>query len=219
MRQDSADPKRQHPPWRMEGPRAADLIESPERVAGHISAREGEWIAASGAGKTVLEIGAFRGRSTIYLARSATKVITCDHFKGQVRLLPAQRKLDMSQVERHWHLNVAAAGVLSKVSLIKEDSLALHNYLAEPGAPRFDFIFVDGGHDSETLTSDVRLADFLHPGGTIAFHDFYSAKFPEVRQVVTEWLSRNSTTFSKGASVGTIQAYRRIAGTRAAQKR
>lgn len=51
-------------------------------IQGWLSEAEGGELQMLAAGKTVLEIGAWKGRSTICLASVAKHVVTVDHFKG-----------------------------------------------------------------------------------------------------------------------------------------
>lgn len=119
------------------------------------------------AGKTVLELGAWKGRSTTVLSEVAKYVVSVDRHQGianhdedslpryveSVRLLP----------------NVAAviAGFEDFVPLL---------------GPVFDLVFIDGDHDYDFVQRDITLALLIDPD-VVAFHDW---DFKDVRQAGTE---------------------------------
>lgn len=185
---------------------------SPDEIPGHISRAEGEWLRRMAAGKVVLEIGCFRGRSTAFLGASAALVLSCDHFQGQRVLRPGQRRLDMRCVERDWHENVRQHGIAERVTLLRMDSRECLRALANTGRHTPDLVFVDGGHDAETVEHDTRFADLLAPNGVIAFHDYHFENVPDVRRVVDAWFGREDSRarFRRIPGVGSIGAFGRL---------
>jgi cephalosporin hydroxylase len=54
-----------------------------------------------------------------------------------------------------------------------------------PSTRHVDFLFIDGGHDYETVKSDFEMySPLVRKGGLIAFHDYCSS--PEIREFVDE---------------------------------
>lgn len=160
----------------------------------------------------VLEVGCFRGRSTAYLGASAAVLLSCDHFQGQRVLRPGQRMLDMRCVERDWHENVRLHGIADRVRLFRMDSRECFRTLANTARQALDLVFVDGGHDAETVEHDTQFADLLVPNGVIAFHDYYFEKLPEIRRVVDAWFGREDTLtrYRRVPRVGSIEAFEKL---------
>lgn len=138
-------------------------------ITGHLKPEEGEELRRLASGKTVLEIGAWRGRSTVAMAQVAARVHSIDpHTAATFKdvkphdSLPALRN------------NLKRFGVAEKVVIhlgLSEDVLPL---LA---AATFDLVFVDGNHDAEHATFDVSHAlRLVKSGGAIACHDYKTGR-------------------------------------------
>lgn len=138
----------------------------PADVAGWLTEAEGAELAELAAGKHILEIGSYCGRSTICLAQKAISVHAVDTFDGRATDLPGNTL-------RTFQENVRRFGVGDRVSPVKGTSSQV-----VPGLPQvFDVVFIDGAHDYESVRTDTRLAiSVLKPGGLLAFHDY--RKFP-----------------------------------------
>lgn len=53
--------------------------------------------------------------------------------------------------------------------------------------PDADLVFIDGGHDYETVRSDTRLAEeIVRPGGVIVWHDYNAVPGIGVRRLIDE---------------------------------
>src|SRR3989344_2419944 len=107
--------------------------------------------------KKALEIGTFKGRTTVNLAKNTspkTRIYTLN--------LP-QEKCDF-QVGK-WFKDTPYA---KKIKQIFHDSKTFDFSTL----PKMDFIFVDGGHDYSTVKKDTQSAlNILDSGGTIVWHD------------------------------------------------
>jgi predicted O-methyltransferase YrrM len=126
------------------------------------------------AGKRVLEVGSAYGYSTVALASVAAKVTAVD---------PHLWLNSLETLEG----NLASAGVAHKVKIIRGDSRAVLPRLALAG-PMFDMVWVDGDHAAEVVASDVEWAvKLLHPGGTLACHDYGEDTCPGVRSALDAW--------------------------------
>jgi hypothetical protein len=145
----------------------------PHKVAGWLSEDEGRELAELAAGKTVLEVGSYCGKSTICLAQRATSVGALDTFDGRGTAVPGDTlKLFETNLRRH--------GVRDKVQIYQGDSAELLPCLP----PVYDLVFIDGSHDKESVLRDADLATAtLKPGGLLAFHD-YADKDKGVREAV-----------------------------------
>lgn len=92
-----------------------------------------------------------------------------------------------------------------RVKLVKSDSRKLNRgYLtAEAGGP-FDLIFIDGGHDRETIRSDTELAiECASRHGLIVWHDYRSS----IHRDVTSYLDEIATQFAIRFVSGSLVAF------------
>jgi hypothetical protein len=145
----------------------------PERIAGDwfpydadgwLSETEGRALARLAAGKDVLEIGSFCGRSTVCLAQEAKRVHCVDPFDARSTDHAGESTLEK------FLANLTKYGATDRVTFDVGTAADV-----VPGLPpgSFDLAFIDGAHDRESVATDVRLAlSVLRPGGLLAFHDY-----------------------------------------------
>jgi hypothetical protein len=151
----------------------------PADVAGWLTEEEGRELARLAAGKAVLEIGAYCGRSTICLARTARNVQTVDPFDGRGTPQPGETLATFRR-------NLGRYGVADKVAEIVGTSAEALPRLP----PVYDLVFIDGAHDEASVAADAALAAaVLRPGGLIAFHDYGTARDPGVKAAVDEFVA------------------------------
>jgi predicted O-methyltransferase YrrM len=129
------------------------------------------------AGGRIVEIGSFRGRSTIVLACAAdpsVEIVAIDPHAGsdrgpqEISGFEAEADLD----HEAFAANLAAAGVSDRVRHVRAFSDAAHHEVADP----IDFLYIDGAHRYGPARDDIRdwgarVAD----GGTLAIHDSFSS--------------------------------------------
>ncbi len=85
--------------------------------------------------------------------------------------------------------NIARAGVERKVSIYRGES---HEMLANL-PPIYDLIFIDGGHDRESVAGDVEASlAILKSGGILVFHD-YGTDHPGVTEAVDKLIADGGT--------------------------
>lgn len=131
----------------------------------------------SGSGATIVEIGSFRGRSTIVLARAApaaAKVVAIDPHgggdRGPQEIAPDAARGDADHAA--FTGNLATAGVANRVRHVRKLSAdALDDV---PG--QVDLLFVDGAHRLGPARADiVRWGNRVAGGGTMLVHDAFSS--------------------------------------------
>lgn len=125
-------------------------------------------------GKVVLEVGSWRGFSTIVMAQVATTVHAVDHHLGDEH---AQHDESLAYLMAHLDEYGCRSRVIVHVGS-SEDVLPL--------LPRghFDMAFIDAYHVAEAVQRDADLAiPLVRFGGILAFHDYGDARFG-VTQVV-----------------------------------
>jgi predicted O-methyltransferase YrrM len=129
---------------------------------------------ASRASGTVVEIGSFRGRSTVVLARAAESVVAIDPHAGGDRG-PQEIAPDAAVGEADYeafHANLAAAGVADRVRHIRKPSADAHADVTGQIA----MLFVDGAHRFGPARDDIaHWGARVAPGGTMLVHDAFSS--------------------------------------------
>jgi predicted O-methyltransferase YrrM len=111
--------------------------------------------------KTVLELGAWKGRSTVALSRVARYVVSVDRHQG----IPGH---DDGEDTLLSYLD--AVRPLANVAVVVADFGEFCPFLCDS----FDLVFVDGDHDAESVARDTRFAlgCVAAHGGQLVFHDW-----------------------------------------------
>ena len=125
----------------------------------------------------IVEIGSFRGRSTIVLrlaSASGVEVVAVDPHgggdRGPQEITPDALRGD--EDNRVFNANLDSAGVREQIHHVR---LMSDQALGEVEAP-FDLVYVDGAHRYAPARADIeRWGDRIRPGGTLLVHDSYNA--------------------------------------------
>ena len=125
--------------------------------AGWLTPVEADELRKLADGKTVLELGAWKGRSTVVLAETARVVMSVDNHGG----IPTMPDIDDSLDDY-----LATVRDLPNVVIVIADFQTVVPHLGT-----FDLVFVDGTHDDEPVARDANLALTVDPT-VIAFHDW-----------------------------------------------
>lgn len=138
------------------------LIE-PE-LDGWLSDKEFTELRRLATSRTVLEIGSWKGRSTIALVETAKHVVAIDHFAGDGYTNKAPPDLLQQFVT-----NLDARGLRDKVTLIVGD---MRNILPALRASEFDLIFYDAEHSGESTRFALNWAAGVKRSAVVAVHDY-----------------------------------------------
>lgn len=142
---------------------------------GWLTPAEAEVLRRHARGKLVLEIGSWKGRSTVVLAEVAKHLVAVDHHKGSVEHGPEALSLP------DFVANLGLHGVREKVSVCVMDSARLVTFFKPAN---FELVFVDGSHDFGSATRDGHTAlHLVKPEGVVIFHD-YTPNWPGVQNAV-----------------------------------
>jgi hypothetical protein len=174
----------------------------------------------------IVEIGSFRGRSTIVLASAAldgVQLVAIDPHGGGDRG-PQEFAPDAERGEQDFdtfHANLRDAGVADRVRHLRAPSLAALHEL--PGS--VDLLYVDGAHRYQPARGDIEhWGDRVALGGSMLVHDSFNAigvTLAQMRLLLlsSQWRYRGRTGSLAeyrrerlGPAEVTINALRQLAG-------
>jgi predicted O-methyltransferase YrrM len=187
---------------------ADDIARGVASVEGWLSEAEGRTLFEAACQTqnrgAIVEIGSWKGRSTIWLAAGAhvaraNPILAIDPHHGS----PEHRSADTL---RDFQTNVARMGLSNMVVPIVKSS---EQAAADVDGP-VELLFIDGDHRSESVAHDAELwLPRLIIGGTVMFHDVATAAWEGPRRVfrLTVCASR---AFEDIRLVGTMGCARRV---------
>jgi predicted O-methyltransferase YrrM len=158
-----------------------DALELARGVEGWLSDGQAERLFVSARSVTqggrIVEIGSYRGRSTIVIAAGAqedVEVVAIDPHAGNDR---GPQEIEgyedeAEQDNRAFHTNLARAGVADRVRHVRRPSQeALGDVAGE-----VDMLYVDGAHRVRPASDDIaRWGARVRPGGSMLIHDSFSS--------------------------------------------
>jgi predicted O-methyltransferase YrrM len=156
----------------------------------------------------LVEIGSFRGRSTIVLAQAAddsVEVVAIDPHGGGDRgpneYTPDEQLGDSDHDS--FHANLARAGVDERVRHVRRAS---GRALGEAPGP-LDLLYIDGAHRYAFAKPDIEMwGARVREGGTMLIHDSFNAVGVMLAQLRLLFLSRE---FRYVGRSGSLAEYRR----------
>lgn len=137
-------------------------------------------------GSRFVEIGIWKGRSTIAMAEfikesgKEIQFIAVDHFLGSEE----HQGEDLSTLYSDFIRHAALSGVGKYIDLMVSTSLGAAAKLLDEG---FDFIYLDASHDYENVVADLNAwYPKVVSGGVFAGHD-WGGNWPGVTRAVNEF--------------------------------
>jgi predicted O-methyltransferase YrrM len=125
----------------------------------------------------IVEIGSFRGRSTIVLGRAAPPdavVVAIEPHGGNDRGPQELEGFEEEAAEDHrvFTANLEAAGVAERVHHVRKWSDVAHGDVTGG----IDLLYIDGAHRYRPALDDIRRWGLrVRPGGTMLIHDSFSS--------------------------------------------
>lgn len=156
---------------------------------------------ASGS-RTAVEIGRFKGGSTLLLASALPRDGELWSYDLHVKL---RGTIDGAELDAELTDALARYGLADRVRLVVGDSRS-----AEPPPTPCDLVFVDGDHSYEGTRADCEAwAPRVAPGGHLVFHDFAGATPHE--GVVRAVAEVDTSKFERQAGAGSLAHFVRRA--------
>ncbi len=170
-----------------------------------------------------VEIGAWCGKSTIYLGSAAEAtgavLFSIDHHRGSEENQPGWEHHESDLVDLddgrldtlpHWRRAVADGGLEATVVGVVGDSPTVAAVWLTPLA----FCFIDGGHGEEPAWSDYRgWAPHVAPGGWLAIHDVFPDPADGGRPPYDLWCAAlASGQWEEDGECGSLRVLRRLPG-------
>ncbi len=179
--------------------------------------------AASGLGP-LLEVGAYCGKSSIYLGaaarRGATVLFSLDHHHGSEEnqagwehhdptlVDPASGRMDTLPV---WRRTVEEASLEREVVAVVGDSPTVAAHWRTP----LSLVFIDGGHGEEPAWADYQgWVPHVADGGLLAIHDVFPDPADGGRPPYELWsraLQSGAFAEERESSCGSLRVARRVA--------
>jgi hypothetical protein len=176
------------------------LERSIDPIGGWLEIKEACALALLAEGQVVLEVGSYEGRSTVAMAPYAQKIICIDHFHSAV---DGQGRDDAKPGTRQ-KFNENTAPWKDKIEVHEMDS----KDAVKDAWPEIGLLFIDGGHDYDTVKSDLGFMRFVKIGGYAAFHDMM---WLDVERVLREEVEP-SPNWKCIQRVGAVCVFQRVAG-------
>jgi predicted O-methyltransferase YrrM len=145
---------------------------SPDQVA-RVSAAA----SAVPSGGRIVEIGSFRGRSTIAIAASSpdgVEIVAIDPHAGNDRGPQEIEGFEAEAAQDHdvFNANLARAGVAERVRHVRKFSNEAHDDVTG----EIDVLHIDGAHRFAPARDDIRTwGARVVPGGSMLIHDSFSS--------------------------------------------
>jgi len=140
----------------------------PAEVPGFLSAHEARCLAEMAAGRSVLEIGSYCGRSTISMGQTADSVVSVDWHRPAFAF-PKGGTLERLQAGLH------SFRVSERVVVLVGPAQDVLPWLA---SGQFGMIFHDAGHSEAEVVADISASRrLIRPGGLWAIHDYLHPEY------------------------------------------
>jgi len=184
--------------------------------------RAGASGGSGGTTGTFVEVGAWCGKSTVYLGAAAEAtgavLFSIDHHHGSEENQPGWDHHDHEVVDPatgridtlpFWRRTIDAAGLGGSVVGVVGNSSVIASHWQTP----LDLCFIDGGHGDEPAWADYRgWSPHVAPGRWLAIHDVFPNPADGGRPPYELWCAAlESGEFVEDGECGSLRVLRRVA--------
>jgi len=162
-------------------------------LEGWMSKPELEWLYEKASHRQcIIEIGVWKGRSTAALCEATPgRVFAIEHWKGSkdermtthraMQDLDGRREVFLAAM-RNLH-DYIDAGKLVVLTIPSVSALTFFLWQPDDFCIKPDMVFIDGGHDYESMNCDLAWRNLMQPDGLLCGHDLCPT-FPGVKQAL-----------------------------------
>lgn len=197
---------------------AAERLRGLEKIPGTSSARECRLLAylvlQSPASGAIVEIGAFKGKSTAWLVEAAERssrkptIVSIDPHIGDASWHPDPTWLPFRRTVDEWDLERRGLEVLRASS---------HDVGAAWRRP-ISLLWIDGSHNYEDVQLDIaQFTPYVVPGGWVIFDDAEGDHFPGVARAIREW-DASQAAFKNVGLIRHLAVFRRAEPRRTTER-
>jgi len=178
-------------------------------------------VKAGGPGATLVEIGAWCGKSTVYLGAACEEtgavLFSLDHHHGSEENQSGWAHHDLEVVDRStgridtlpfWRKTIVSAGLGKSVVGLVGDSPTVSARWQTP----VDFCFIDGGHGSDPAWADFNgWSPKVAVGGVLAIHDVFPNPADGGRPPYELWCAAlASGEYEESGETGSLRLLKRV---------
>lgn len=131
-------------------------------------------------GGLIVEIGAWKGKSTVALASSGNKIVSIDHHVGSIEHQRKEKNIWTFPVFRENIKRFELEEIVIPI-VAKSENVDFINDI--------DFLFIDGDHVEAGAMKDlIKWVPKVKDSGTVMMHDFYNKTPCGATSALTEYL-------------------------------
>lgn len=158
-------------------------------IQGWLTTNEGELLydLAEQSNGLIVELGSWKGKSSIWLAKGCKNFITCiDHFEGDDGTL---KKFGKTNTFSEFLQNIEKCNVKNKIQIIIADTKSAVNGFKNNS---ISLLYIDTAHDYKNVKEEYnQWIDKIKDDGIIVFHDVFGidkneSNWPDVQKVFFE---------------------------------
>lgn len=159
-------------------------------IEGWLSEDEAQLLETLAKDKECIEVGSYKGKSSVCIAHVAKSLICIDSFSGSTNVAEGI-PTDAEYVHATHEAFLENTKWYDNIRMIVKTSEEAAKEIPDESV---DFIFIDGGHSYTDVTNDIRnYYSKLRVGGIIAFHDFYTdGNLNDVQRAIVDSLGNES---------------------------
>lgn len=142
---------------------------------------------------TVVEVGCYRGESTLEFLKRAAVVVCVDPWQDWTDLNDGVPSRGVQTRQAEDAFDAAVKPFYGRVCKLKMQSVAASLILA---GMSFDCVYIDGSHEEAAVAGDITVwMPHIKPGGVLACHDYGNVPFTGVQRAVDKKFPKQGKVF------------------------